>query len=224
MLQYCMINDEKQKKTTGYHHGDLKNALIEEALCMVQEDGVGSISLRDITQRVGTSRSAIYRHFASKDALMQAVIMAGFEKLDRHLRPVLERKELSIIERFHMMAERYIDFAKTYPALYRMLFGDQAMKEREEAHDIYDTTQPTGFYLLKSLVDEAQQAGLLRKEDPMLQSTVIWAMMHGQATLLIDGHIHVQENFDALFEMCFNTLLEGLSTTTAKVQKLFGFL
>jgi AcrR family transcriptional regulator len=219
-----MSNEQPQKKPTSYHHGDLKNALIEEALRMVEEEGVESISLRDITKRVGTSRSAIYRHFDSKEALMREVVMAGFARLAAHLEPALTREGLSTIERFRTMAERYMEFARSYPALYRMIFGERAMQAREAVHDIHDPMQETGFHALKSLVERAQREGLIKKEDPMLIATVIWATMHGQAILLIDGHLHMRENFDAVFEMAFNTLLEGLSTTSAKVRKVAGLL
>jgi hypothetical protein len=122
------------------------------------------------------------------------------------------------------MASRYMDFARTYPALYRMIFGDRAMQAREAVHNINDETQVTGFHALKSLVEQAQREGLMKKEDPMLISTVIWAAMHGQASLLIDGHQHMQENFGAVFEMTFNVLLEGFATASAKVQKVLGIL
>jgi AcrR family transcriptional regulator len=214
----------KKEKTSSYHHGDLKNALIEAALEMVETEGYESISIRDITERVGTSRSAIYRHFPSKDALMRAVVMAGFEKLDAYLRPVLSQTELSLIERFRTMAKLYMDFARNYPALYRMLFGDRAKDAREDIHDINDETQATGFHALKSLVEQAQREGIMKKEDPMIISSVIWAMMHGQAILFIDGHLHMKENHKAVFEMAFETLLEGLSSTSAKVQKVLGLL
>jgi AcrR family transcriptional regulator len=219
-----MSNEQPRKKPTAYHHGDLKNALIEEALHMVEEEGVESISLRDITKRVGTSRSAIYRHFDSKEALMREVVMAGFARLAAHLEPALTREGLGTIERFRTMAERYMEFARTYPALYRMIFGERAMQAREAVHDIEDPMQETGFHALRSLVERAQREGLIKKEDPMLIATVIWTTMHGQAILLIDGHLHMRENFDAVFEMAFNTLLEGLSTTSAKVQKVLGVL
>lgn len=219
-----MSNEQPRKKPSSYHHGDLKNALIEEALKMVEEEGLERISLRDITKRVGTSRSAIYRHFDSKEALMREVVMAGFARLAKHLEPALTLENLGTVERFRMMAERYMEFARSYPALYRMIFGERAMQARESVHDINDPMQETGFHALKSLVERAQNEGLIRKEEPMLIATVIWAMMHGQASLLIDGHLHVREHFDALFEMSFNTLLEGLSTTSAKVQKVLGIL
>lgn len=219
-----MNHTTPQKKDTPYHHGDLKNALVETALKMVEEEGVESISLRDITRRVGTSRSAIYRHFDSKDALMQAVVMAGFERLAQHLQPVLTQEGLNTIERFHTMAQRYIAFARTYPALYRMIFGDRAMQEREAVHDIRDETQSTGFHELRTLVEQAQREGLVKKGDSMLISTVIWATIHGHAILLIDGHLHIRENFDAVFEMTFNVLLQGFATPSAKVQKVLGML
>ncbi len=194
----------------AYHHGNLKVSLIETALQMVANEGINSITLRELSKRLGTSRSAIYRHFDSKDALMKAVINAGFEKLDTCITPVLENFDDDVVTRFEKMGRAYIDFAIDNPAVYRMIFGHELMQEREESCDINDAEQACGFHALVALIVEGQEKALFKKEDPILQATTVWSMIHGLSNLLIDGHVHIKDNFDVLFDMGTQTLLKGL--------------
>lgn len=194
----------------AYHHGNLKESLIETALQMVANEGINSITLRELSKRLGTSRSAIYRHFDSKDALMKAVINAGFEKLDTCITPVLENFDDDVVTRFEKMGRAYIDFAIDNPAVYRMIFGHELMQEREESCDINDAEQACGFHALVALIVEGQEKALFKTEDPILQATTVWSMIHGLSNLLIDGHVHIKDNFDVLFDMGTQTLLKGL--------------
>lgn len=194
----------------AYHHGNLKESLIKTALEMVEKEGLESITLRELTKRVGTSRSALYRHFDSKEGLMREVIQAGFEQLDDTIRPTLLQKEFSVLERFNNMGRAYILFALENPAIYRMIFGHELQDVREENCDINDETQATGFHALVALLIEGQEDALFKKDDPILQATVVWSMIHGLANLLIDGHLHVKDNLDAIFTAGTQTLFEGL--------------
>jgi len=199
----------KKKNSTSYHHGNLKDALIEEALAMVISDGVESITLRELTTKLGTSRSAIYRHFSSKDELIKAVIQAGFNLLDETISPALTSKE-SILNRFHNMGEAYIAFALANPNIYRMIFGNEVQTQREESCDIHDKEQSGGFQHLVTLLIEGQEKEIFQHNDPVLQATYVWASIHGLSNLCIDGHIHVQDNIEALFELSFETIIKGM--------------
>ncbi len=195
----------------SYHHGNLKEALVTTALDMVDLEGLQSITLRELTQRLGTSRSAIYRHFESKESLLQAVLFAGFELLNDAMTPILILKEKSVVERFKLMGKAYLEFAMAHPNIYRMLFGHELQEQREENCDKNNESQATGFHVLVGLLVEGQQNGLFKKEDPILQATVVWSMVHGIANLLIDGHLDIKENIEAIFDVVTQTLLQGLS-------------
>ena len=106
---------------TGYHHGDLANALIEAALKVVEQDGEASVSLRDLAQSLGVSRAAPYRHFADRDALMAAVAAKGVEDLNARYAAALEtagdgRAKLSAAQ------AAFFGFAYEKPGLYRLMF------------------------------------------------------------------------------------------------------
>lgn len=204
------MQNMNQKKESDYHHGNLKEALIETALEMVCEENIETFTVRELTRRLGTSRSAIYRHFDSKDELIKAVIRAGFDKLTQKFLPVLQAEGIDTLERLHMLGLTYLRFAMENTALFRTLFGEQVRNQREESCDIENEVEAASFHALVSLVSRAQEEGLLRREDTMLQSAVIWAMIHGLAVLIIDGHLLVQENIEKIYEMSYRMLLEGL--------------
>ncbi len=125
-----IMNNEPAKKTSPYHHGNLKESLVATALDIIDKDGLDAVTLRDLTQRLGTSRTAVYRHFESKEALILGVIEKGYENLDRMFTPIFQDRTQSVEERFKTMGRAYLDFAIEHPSLYRLLFGDKYHQER----------------------------------------------------------------------------------------------
>jgi len=204
------IKDHCSKKTSNYHHGNLKEEMLKQAIEIIHTEGIDALTLSVLSKRLGTSRSAIYRHFSSKDELIQNVLLYGFELFDKKIAPIFLLKEKDVLERFYLMGKEYVQFAMEHPNLYRILFGERFQNIREESCDIEDEEQANGFHALVGLLVEGQEKGILKVDDPMLQAQIIHSMVHGLASLYIDGHIHVKDNIDDLFEMSFKTLTQGL--------------
>ncbi len=200
------------KKASTYHHGNLKEALLTTALDMVESEGLDAITLRELTQKLGTSRSAVYRHFESKEDLIKGVIERGYAGLDELFTPIFRDQNYSVEERFERMSRAYLKFAMEHPNLYRLLFGERFREEREGICDYRDETQATGLYALIGLLLEAQEAGVIEKTDPMIQAATIWASMHGLASLLIDGHLMMSDNLEEIYRHMYLSLLRGLGT------------
>lgn len=198
------------KKTTSYHHGNLKEALIETALAMVECDGLDTITLRELTQRLGTSRSAVYRHFDSKEALIRGVIEKGYAQLDERFTPIFKDQTKSVADRFEQMGRAYLEYAMERPNLYRLLFGEKYKSEREGLCDYRDENQATGLYALIGLLLEGQKEGIIAQADPMVQAATVWASVHGLASLLIDGHLMMSDNFEDIYRYSQAALLKGL--------------
>lgn len=205
-----MNTNESTKKTSPYHHGNLKESLVETALEMIDKEGLDSVTLRDLAQRLGTSRTAIYRHFDSKEALILGVIQKGYEQLDMMFTPIFQDTTQSVAVRFERMGRAYLDFAIAHPNLYRLLFGENFRQEREEICDYKDENQATGLYALIGLLLEAQEEGIIARENPMIQAATVWASIHGLASLLIDGHLMMSDNMEAIYEYSIGVLLKGL--------------
>jgi len=218
------MTKEEEKR---YHHPNLKEALIQEAFIMLKECGLEAITLRELTKRLGTSRSAIYRHFSNKEDLIKHVILTGFELLDVGLEPIFSNTKTSLIEKFEQMGSIYITFAVENPDLYRVLFGPKHMKEREEVcedekPELYqlknnnsnlqelDKMESNGFHKLVVLIVKAQEEGIFIKSDPFKLSIFIWSSLHGLSSLIIDGHTFGGYNAKELYETNFKTLLNGL--------------
>ncbi len=205
-----MKNNESTKKTLPYHHGNLKEALLQTALEIIDSEGLDTITLRDLTQRLGTSRSAVYRHFTSKEVLILGVIEKGYEQLNLLFTPIFQDRTHTVVERFDAMGRAYLNFAIEHPNLYRLLFGEMYRKEREEICDYKDETLATGLYALIGLLIEAQEEGIIVCENPIVQAATVWASIHGLASLLIDGHLLMSDNLEEIYRYSQNVLLKGL--------------
>ena len=83
-----------RKRQNRYHHGDLSRALVEEAVRTIQKSGVEGLTLRAVGQRLGVSRTALYRHFADKSALLSAVASEGFRTLRLETQSAWEQQGL----------------------------------------------------------------------------------------------------------------------------------
>ena len=213
-MEKSVLNYNKEncsKKTRKYHHGNLKEELLNHAVEIIHNEGVEALTLSVLSKRIGTSRSAIYRHFSSKEELMHNVLLYGFVMFDNKIAPIFMQKEKDVLKRFYIMGKEYINFAIEHPNLYRMLFGDKFQMIREDSCDIEDKEQANGFHALVELLIEGQEKGILKVDNPMFQAQVVHSMVHGLASLYIDGHIHVKDNINNLYENCYQTLTNGLT-------------
>src|SRR6516225_7533047 len=104
------------------HHGDLRRALLDEALRTIQTHGVEHLTLRTVGERLGVSRSALYRHFADKQSLLATVGKEGFRKLRQITADAWERSGRGR-KGFEAMARAYVQFAVAHPSYYRVMFG-----------------------------------------------------------------------------------------------------
>src|SRR5918992_4401357 len=126
----------------SYHHGNLRRALLDEALATIRTEGVEGVTLRDIGARLGVSRTALYRHFTDKRALLGAVATEGFAMLRKHLVAAWENGGRGDAA-FHDMGVAYVRFAVDNPSHYRVMFGgfvDPATQDPEfiaEAHGAF---------------------------------------------------------------------------------------
>src|SRR5918992_6056291 len=122
-----------RKPRRTYHHGNLRRALLDEALATIRAEGVEALTLREIGGRLGVSRTALYRHFADKRALLTAVATEGFRMLREQLVAAWEDSGRGDAA-FHAMGIAYVRFAVDNPAHYRVIFGgvvDPGGKEPE---------------------------------------------------------------------------------------------
>ena len=192
----------------SYHHGDLRAALLAEAATIIAEEGVASVTMRALGQRLGVSRAAPYRHFAGKTALLVAVAAAGFERLGRRLQTVGAGAPDSGIDGLRRLGEEYVRFALENPAHYRLMYGKEALT-REELPELREAANVL-FEQLVTVFEAHQRSGTIQREDPRAQAYVAWGAVHGVASLVIEGQILAAVDVDGLVRQTTRTLLDGM--------------
>ncbi len=208
---------------SNFHHGNLKEEFIKHSFKFIEQNDVDKLTLKVLSDATGTSRSAIYKHFRSKDKLMEAIIISGFNKFDHMLAPILKDKNEPLVDRFYKAGFEYIKFAKTHPNLYRLLFGHKYYKLREDLISINDENC-SGFGALKVAVIEGQDAGLLKKESAMTRTILIWSALHGLSSLIIDGFMDIDKDIDTIYEELFNSMLESTLDSKVKIASKLPFI
>ena len=193
---------------SAYHHGDLRTALLAEAAAMIDEGGTSSVTMRAIGRRLGVSRSAAYRHFADKSALLVAVAAAGFDRLRDRLEAVGAGAPGAGIERLRQVGEEYVRFALENPGHYRLMYGKEAItrEDRPELREAADAL----FDELERIVQSYQRSGTIKGQESRLQAYVAWGAVHGLASLLIEGQILTAVDVDGLIRQTTSTLLDGM--------------
>ncbi|WP_250656972.1 TetR/AcrR family transcriptional regulator [Alkalimarinus coralli] len=166
-----------------YHHGNLKQALLDTALEHLRLHGPDKISLRALARDVGVSQTAPYRHFEDKTALLAALATEGFRRLYDASHSTL-KAECSAADALQMSGKSYIHFALDNPELYRLMFGpmlspDDDFPELEEAGG-------NAFRVIVSLVQRGIDSGEFVNKDPLLVANSTWAMVHGISSLMLD--------------------------------------
>lgn len=172
-----------------YHHGDLRNALVTEALRLLEQGGGTDFTLRDLAQRVGVSYAAPYAHFEDKRALLAAVAAHAAAKLTAAL---LEgtRGKADPTEEFLGMGLAYVQFGLDHPALYRLMFTAWELTPADK-HKYPELEQASEgcFKTLTDMLERQQKSGFLRPGMVEADALTIWSSVHGIAMLAIDGRI-----------------------------------
>jgi AcrR family transcriptional regulator len=199
-----------------YHHGNLKEELITISMNFIAKEDVDKLTLKILSDATGTSRSAIYKHFKNKDALIETIIEKGFEQFDAETTLYLRDDSKALIDKFYLTGKLYVEFAIQNPNLYRLLFGKKYAHIREELLSIKDV-DCSGFAALQKTVEDGKKQGILKKEDSYKQAIVIWATMHGFSSLIIDGFMDVKEIQEEVYTTLFETLLSGMVANKVKI-------
>jgi AcrR family transcriptional regulator len=197
------------RKRRSYHHGDLRRALLEETTRTIQREGVDAVTLRAVGKRLGVSRTALYRHFADKPALLAAVAREGFQAFTRDLTHAWTSGGGGRAG-FRAMGAAYVKFAVANPSHYRVMFG--AFKDLCERDAQLAADAQASFQVLLDAVVMLQKDGLLRADPPQTLAQYIWAAVHGVAMLAIDGQLGPDpKEADTLARFALERLSTGIA-------------
>lgn len=196
----------------GYHHGHLREALVEAAIGLAAESGPSGIVLRAVTRQVGVSPNAAYRHFADRDALLAEVahramggLVAAMQRRQEGL-PDTGDAQQRAVARLEAIGQAYVDFALAEPGLFRVCFAappevvlaggptyagsepptDEAAAPEVASH-LDSDLDADPFAVLNRALDDLVDVGWLPAERRPGAEVLCWSVVHGFATLHLDG-------------------------------------
>lgn len=203
----------------AYHHGNLRAALIQGALKLMEKEGE-AFSLRDLAKRVGVSAPALYSHFADKDALLVAVAICGFDKLKEELEAAIS-KTVDPAEKFLAMGQAYVKFGRDCPALYDLMFSGSELPAKRFKFPELKEAGNRSFQALTVMLGDMQKSGYMRPGHVDLDGFTIWAHVHGLTSLIISGRVECMSDhvegmpvlpMEQLVDLSLKNLLDGLRT------------
>ena len=196
-----------RKPRRAYHHGNLRRALLDQALATIRADGVDALTLRAIGARLGVSSTALYRHFVDKRALLTAVATEGFRMLRQQLVAAWEDGAGGAAGS-RAMGVAYIRFAVANSSHYRVMFSRFIDPEPQDP----DLAAEAGgaFQALVDAVIALQREGLVLDDDPMMVARFMWAVVHGVAMLAVEGQLPEPDGVEELMGYALERLGTGI--------------
>lgn len=201
----------------GYHHGDLRNALVDAAAQLAEQGGPKSVTVRAAARAAGVTPTAAYRHFENHDQLLKAAKERAMERMEAamkdHVRalPVTDDPVLRAFGWLGAVGRGYIHFATTEPGLFRTAF--------EQGGSILDgemlSKTDAPFRMLVEGLDDLVEVGHLKPEFRPMAEITAWSAVHGFSMLVIDGPLgdwppHMREMaIDRMLGMLARSLTDG---------------
>ena len=196
-----------RKRKGSYHHGNLRRALIEAGLQLIEKEGPAGLSLRAVARRAGVSTAAPYRHIPSREALLAAVAEEGFRLLGEELRLAIAAHD-DPARRLGEAGIAYVRFAAAHPSRYNVMFGAE-LADRT-AHPSLQAAADDASRVLLGAIHDYQEAGWMRPRDPGELALSAWSSMHGLASLITSGHVGVAGSDPARIEEITRAVVRSL--------------
>lgn len=183
----------KKQKT----HGDLANALIEIAVEYMARNKTTEFALRDLAHKLGVSHAAAYKHYDSKNALLEAIALRGYKMMNEDFEKVFSRPKDKVLN----LGKAYIQFAITHPGYYRVMFSVDFGKEL--APGLHSACSDS-FYALLEIFGASNKTNAGK-------AIYVWSVVHGFVMLMLDGQISASlEEFSINSEELENQVLRTM--------------
>jgi AcrR family transcriptional regulator len=177
---------EQRRAERGYHHGNLKEALLQAALGLIAEKGAAGFTFADAARMAGVSPAAPYRHFRDRDELLSSIAQRGFEQFEAQLTAAWDDGRPDTVSAFERVGKAYLAFAREEPAFYSAMF------ESGLPVDLNPTllaASERAFGIIRAAAERL--AALAPPGTPrppaMMMALHIWSMSHGVASLFARG-------------------------------------
>ncbi len=175
------------KRKAAYHHGDLRRVLLDASLSLIDERGLAGLSLREVARRAGVTHQAPYHHFADRAAVLAALADEGFALLLASMQAQQAKARRSPEAQLTAAGLGYVKFALEHPAHFRLMFRPE-LREGAAASQ----ASAAAYALLVDSVTAVQKAGAARRGNTPAFVALCWSVVHGLASLWLDGPLAAQ--------------------------------
>ena len=167
-----------------YHHGDLRSALLDAAERALESDDSEGLSLRELSRELGVSNTAPRRHFANKQALLDALALEGFERLGAALNRAVADRRQDFDTRMIKLARAYVRWAMKHSALIRLMF---AAKHHIDAPPALIAASNRALAAGPSTIKDGQTSGAVVQGDPLRLALVVFSAAEGLIAISANG-------------------------------------
>ncbi len=192
--------------SNGYHHGDLRSAILETTLAIIAENGLESVTMRGIGHRLGVSEAAPYHHFENKAQLLSMLAADAYSSFHQALLRALDEAGADPFDRLLGFARAYVSYGLESRGRFRLMFGEQMLELRKYPH-VLAAARPT-----RELLTEI--AAACADETPFFEFTY-WALGHGMVSLILEREIPIEPGSaeaEALTDYAISLLIAGISS------------
>ncbi len=164
-----------------HHHGDLKRALIQAGIDLLEEGGLEALTLRKCAARAGVSHAAPAHHFAGLPGLITAIAEEGFDIFSKYMTDAIEAGEQTDRERLRSICRGYLQFGLSHSGLLKVMFGEHGLGIHAPRKD--NREEAEAYLILRGVCAPFVPEG----EDPHIVEAQVWSLIHGFTLLYIGG-------------------------------------
>src|SRR6056297_2398991 len=169
----------------GYHHGNLRQALVDAALGLIERKGPQGFTLTEAAKAAGVTPAAVYRHFEGREDLIAEAARQGYDIFAEVMQYAYDHGGTSALSRFEATGRAYLAFAARYPGHYQAMFESGISMQRTP--DLAHAAERARFVLERAAAELSEHIPEDRRPPPAMFSAHVWALSHGVVELYLRG-------------------------------------
>ena len=198
-----------------YHHGNLREALLDSGVKLIEEKGIAGVSLRAVAKAAGVSHTAPYRHFKDKNAMLCGIAEIGFRLLGQRLHQAVEVHADDPGQQLTAAGVAYVELAIERPRLHNLMFG--GVLDDDSVDESLEASSNSSFQGLVEIITRGQDRGVFREGDADELAMTAWSLVHGFAMLASTGSLeHRAASLEAKLALAQRVAANLLSGVAAR--------